>query len=435
MKVLKGFASHTLFANNAVGITNPIGELSTYARTFSRDIGIYVNAADKHVVLNAFLSRKDEVDVDLDVTTRDQALSIVQWIYNNTLTHSGQQYADQILFKLLDAFESFAMDFECGEMVTDGTYWVPEWLSWRFKGDEENYNKIWFSDSSFCHKYDEFAIVVVPPIDNLDDFFRRSQEVEQLVNARDNSEMMLKIQEAKGGHPETIVSTAIYEYRDPLSTTKRIKTNWSLLIYGEAGNNIDSIKDALVNHILSNSKYGRDRWVEIFPEIFRRTEFILIPFFDQYAIPNKKTEAGIYSPITQVKDSFDTIMALAPEYPQSHIISHWSVMAHPYKSLNLGVTSSDENRDELYQLKQVYPDYIAVSTTSQDFNRMSEATREFAQVLYQLLLLAETINRYSDIPKGYTKVTRGNLLYVVKNINNIHYLVPAKSTWPLSEPQ
>jgi len=121
------------------------------------------------------------------------------------------------------------------------------------------------------------------------------------------------------------------------------------------------------------------------------------------------------------------IKKAAPAYSDTHINSYSEIIAHHYKCLGLAVVGGAENRDSLYSLTDVYPDYLAVASTSQDFNRMSEASRYFCEDLENMIIIAEKMTKYSDIPSGYTRLIRDGVLYFVKSIGNIHYLVAAKS--------
>lgn len=433
MRAIKGFATHSLFVSNVLGAVNNIGELSTQALTYSKEIGYYTNDTAPDITLATFLSALSGTPEQLSIAIRDHTLSVIKYIYQKTLNTQGEIYSDQLLLQLLTQFQTSATDFECGEIVTDGNYYIPEWVSWVRKDDGvENYTKIWFSDQSFRQKYDEFEIVVVPPIARLDDFFKTFSNVTTIVESRDSSEAMDIVQLAKNGHPETILRAELYDYINPLNASQKLSTSWTLLIYGAAGNNVDSIKDALVSYILANSTHTREEWVQILPDIFRRTEFLVIPFWNHYAIPNRTTQAGIYSPVVSLQRAATEMAEYAPGYTQSHINAHAQVMGYPYNSITLGVVGGIENRDGLYEVDMVYPDLVAVSPTSQDFNRMSADTRAFSTILSQMLLVTETMSQYSDIPNGMTKVVRDGILYLVKNVNNIHYLVAAKSNFSIT---
>lgn len=428
MYVLKGFASHDLFSVNDVGVVNGIGEISNQSLTYSRELGFYVSDAAPKVNLISFLSALDNTLQPVDTTLKEHVLAVAKWVYDKTINTSGQVFADEVLNGLLTAYQTDASDFDCGEIVNSGTKYIPEWVSWKHKtfNGGDNFLKIWFADDSFRRKYDEFKIIVIPPLDNLNDFFKIGSEVETLLKARTLPETMEKIQAAKGGYPETILRAEVFDYIDPLNASHKVPSEWSLLIYGAAGDNIDSVKDALVDYILANSTHTRDEWKNILPDIFRRTEFVISPHWDKYAIPNRTQAVGIYSPVVNLNRANALMKQVAVGYPSAHIDAHTTTLAHPYKSLMVTAVGGIENRDNLYEIDQVFPDFIAVASTSQDFNRMAVDTRGWAELLSQMLITAEDMNEFSDIPTGMTKVVRSGILYLVKSYQNIHYLVAAK---------
>lgn len=428
MYTLKGFASHALFANNTPGQVNAIGEISTQSRTYSREIGIYTDAAGSpNVTLLSFLSSTDGTAQAVDADLAKRVLTICSWFYNQTINNAGQLFIDQLLEGALTQFAASANTFAAGVMVTDGTRWMPEWVSWTDVANPGSFIRIWFADTNFQNEYDEFAFVIVPPITPIDDFFKAASSVQAEVNAVTKPQLFLNIQAARAGNPETDTIVLSYDWHDPSGTATLISTDWTVIEYGAAGNNVDSISDALEAYILANSAHTRAEWVVVFPDIFKRTEFLLIPQWQNVAIPTRASgNPGIYSPVTNLTDA----LALLPQfasYPSAHINAHATVMGHPYKSLAIAMIGSDQNRSNEYEITDVFPDLIAVSSTNTDFARMSQATQTFLLALATMLVVAETMTQYSSIPMGYTKLIRNNILYLVYNYQTIDYLVAAKA--------
>jgi len=424
--VLKGFGAHSLFVNNQQGVTNPIGELSAIAKTYSREIGEYFSAAHPDITLNTFLTKQGGEFVLPDSDLKERVIKIIDWVYNNTLTTSGELFADQIVMQLIQAFPDDIRDLLSGTMANDGSHWAPTWLSWYDKPTDA-FVRIWFSDTSFRHTYDEFEIAISGPMDNIDDFFKTGGEVQTLLTNINISQTLQKAAIVRDSKPETYMRADLFDYHDPINAARIVPSPWIVLVYGEAGNNIDSIKDALQKYILTNSTHTRDEWVRILPDIFRRTEFTMVPDWSNYAIPERITQAGIYSPINTLVNAQQLVDQYAPSYNAYHRSNHSTTFDFPYKSLNIFACSSEENRDDKFLLSDYFPDYIAVSTSSQDFNRMSEKTRAFSELVSNMVLVAESMDRYSDIPAGMTRLVRDDILYVVANYDNVHYLVTAKS--------
>jgi hypothetical protein len=433
MHVLKGFVTHSMMANNTPGIVAQIGEISTQSMTYAREKGLYRSDGAPNLTLVSFLSKQDGNVVTVGNDLADHTLLIAKYIYDKAINSTVTLYADQLLSDLFDTFDAVAGDFECGEIVDDGQYMAPEWLSWTNKSITdlgENTIKIWFADESFRSQYDEFEIVVIPPIDNLDNFFKSSSEVRALVTAFSPSQVMDRVNAVKGIFPETAIRAETFNYIDPFNSANKIPVTWHLLVYGLAGNNSDSISDALQDYILANTTHPRADWLALFPDIFRRTEFTIVPLWDQYGIPNRVIEAGIYSPLVNLKRVQTLFKQLVVNYPGTHIDENLDIMSHPYKSLQLMIVGGPENRENWFQISQVYKDYINVSSTSLDFNRMTQPTKDWALMLLDLLLAAEKMTEYSSVPPGMSRVIRGSNVFISKSIGNIMYLVLAKKCLP-----
>jgi hypothetical protein len=433
MLVLKTFATHSQFVDNTVNEIAPFGELSTDAATYSRDIGQYISTVNPKLTLHSFFCKDEGVVTPVVPALVDHVLAVVQYVYATTLTTSGEIFSDVLLADLLSNFALSAETFNCGEMITDGTYYVPEWLAWKSKAVgavPATEVRVWFSDTSFKLQYDEFEIVVVPPTPVLDNFFKTGTEVDLMLKAETPSSMVSKMQDARGTYPATLQRVMTYDYVDPFLPSHKVLSNWGVLIYGAAGNNIDNISDALIEFILDNSSHTRAEWTEILPDLFKRTEFLLLPSWFQYAISPRKTQpAGVPSPILSINQIKARVQEAASAYSDAHINSNAMVMPHPYASLSIITVGSPDNREGKFKITDIYPDYISVPTSSLDFNRMSARTKAWLDILQDQLVAANQMTEFSSVPHGMTKTKRGGMVYLVTNVENINYLVALRANY------
>lgn len=429
MYSLKGFVSFAGFANNVPGQVAKIGELSSYSMTYAKDKGIYDDIANKDIVITSFFSKQDDVAISIPDTIRTHVFELVSWVYGQMVATNNTQDRTIFLTSLANTYAASIEEVECGPIVTDDTNFIPEWISWRVIGSDASI-RLWFTDESFRAQYDEFEIVVVPALELLDNFFQQASQVEVFLNAMTTSKMVDRLQQAKGDYPETVVKVETYNYVAPGNPNYKVPSRWGVLIYGAAGNNIDSIKDALVKYILEHNGHDRSEWVEILPDLFKRTEFILTPLWNQYGIPNRNLEAGIYSPLIKYSTVINIAKQTATQYPAVHVENYISFMGHPYKSLAMTVVGGPENREGKFYLTDFYSDYIMVNTSSVDFNRMSPETQDLAKALADMIYQAESVNKYTVLPFGMTRLVRDGLLYVVKTIDNVQFLIVAKSNFP-----
>ena len=117
---------------------------------------------------------------------------------------------------------------------------------------------------------------------------------------------------------------------------------------------------------------------------------------------------------------------VANQYASDHVDDNACVMGNPHRSLTVSVVGSAENRDALFRIDAVFEDYINVSSTSIDFNRMDPVTQAWAIMIGEMLPVAEEMTEFTTMPQGMMKMTRDGILYVVKTYNNIQYLVASK---------
>ena len=442
MKFIKGFASHDLMADNSSvvvgnntgkydvkGAVNVIGELSQHCLTFRKDVQIVNSPTADQTFLHIFTS-VDDTEAIITITNSDRAniFNVINHIYDYSRQVKSEIFPDVLSDRLLAAYGTKSKDFTFGPIVTDGTYWMPEWVAFEVI-DTKCVTKIWFSDDAFRWQYDDFDISVLLPIENVDDFFERRNIVEQELAKNTAEVATAKIADAANDRPYTrsVGSTFLWHNKENFDDT--IPVAWWVLIYGEAGDNIDSIKDALKEYILANSEHTEEEWKVIFPDIFKRTEFTVIPQWDKHAVEELEIQSGIYSPIVDYRTVLSRAMKWL-KYPQAWVSQHLQIVSHHYRSLQLAVSSGEENVAGKQHINEIYPDYINANTASTDYNRQFPETREWAELLSTAIIRAESMNMSSGVNVGrsrlYTRLVRDGNLYIVFTHKNVNYLILAK---------
>ncbi|MND22207.1 hypothetical protein D3C81_144770 [compost metagenome] len=432
---LKGFMVFAPLADNAVNVIAPLGELSTHCATFSKEKGQYISTDYKDSKLISLLSQ----DVATNGTKTLQkvpaahqaaALNLGQWIYAKAIASEIRDDRPAFESSLINQFGTLMQDLACGELVTDGVRWMPEWISYKLVGQPDNRVRIWFADDSLRRQYDEYEIAFVPPIAKLDDFFRDPNEVKALVDAYTLSAALEKGDTVKGRNPETVMINKIYKYYAQKAPFINIDTNWLIIVWGPAGNNPDIIKQELAKWILANSQHTEEEWMDIFPDIFTSTEFIATPFWDNIAIEQKAILTGVYSPTMLLTDirskSLKTIKG--KNYTTAHIDQNLVVSGFQYSSLCVSICGGPYNRGGVKRFDDQWPKYINVSTGSPDANRMDLATQNWLDFFIRMLIVAESATLYSDMPIGMSRVTRDGIVYIASTFEDILYLVVTKYT-------
>lgn len=425
----KNFCNVSAFLSNVPGVINPLGELNTYGYTFSREVGYFHHSNIDGYDLVNLSSLNDGVKKTMPQVNVDQAIALVDHAVKVTLGTSGELYYDEILLQLKTKAETInAISIEMGAMVSANGRWVPQWISWTDNGDPlENTHKVWLSLEAYKNQYTDYEIIVVPPFDDLDSFFNPGSIVENRVKAITPSQMMERADVAKAGHPETLMRTDPYMYHDAVNTNRRFDVYWTVLLYGPAGNDPDVIREALVTYILANSTHTRDEWAIIFPDIFKRTEFIFAPFWDQYASEQRTFDHGIYSGIVAHAKPVAWLTRFAVGYSADHIKGKTQVMSFPYRSLQMAVIGHIENRDGKVNITDYFNDFISVGTDSNDFGRMTANTQNWAVSMMDLITIAENLTIATDLPRGTYRIAREGVTYLARSFNRVLLLVLAKS--------
>lgn len=438
MYTLKGFMLMQPLANNEPNQLSPLGELANISKTFTKDIGHYSSAAYPNVDLMSYISRQvdvegDDVNIKISNDHKDVVLEIGGWLYAETIAGRITGDASAFMSKFITAFSRKVNTATSGDMVNSGgSNWLPEWLSFTVIGGEDNNIKLWFSDAAFYAQFDEYEIVVVPQVDDIDSLFQQAVHVKALLDLNDPTTIQDRITAARNGYPETITRTIQFEWVNPVEPDITLSTPWSVVIYGPAGDNPDSIKAAIADYILSNSARPREDWINFLPDVFRSTEYLIVPTWDHSSIPNETLSTGLNSPFINAS-SFNRHVAYVRDelafYPPQHIDDYIEYSVANYKSIGFFVIGSEENKDASYSLFERFSDYIVIPSNSSDYSRISPETRGFIFELGRLLNAADIATEFSDIPIGMSKLIRNNRLFITKSYQDVLYVVQARSSY------
>lgn len=438
MYTLKGFINIGALANNAPGTatdgdpssvipgnTSPLGELSDISSTYSIEKGTYRYAQSANCELKSFSSRRDGgPQVIVSAKYSEHVLKLSQWIFDQAV--AGRLSNDVGAFKtlFLAQFGNIIKDFECGKMYEAKGNWMPAYIEWQLDDKAEtNKLRVWFADEAFRNQYDEYQLVVIPPIEPVDTFQKVRTEVEKAMAKFNVPDHHKKVLELTKGEPYTLLHSDDYKWYDREDPTSTLMTTWSVAIYGAAGNSLEIIKDALADYILANSDFDRPDWIPVFPDIFTSTEFQVIPMWHRHSVPDETVRGALYSPIVPYDGLLPLLEKFVTYTPKDHLAKYLQLAGIQYKSLAAAFIGGPENRDQKYVLTDFFPDYAMLSTTSPDFNRMDEETVAWVVKLVEATITAEEMDEYSHVGRGYARIWRGELMYISFAHQKVSYLV------------
>ena len=113
----------------------------------------------------------------------------------------------------------------------------------------------------------------------------------------------------------------------------------------------------------------------------------------------------------------------------SHLENNLEITTHRYKSLTLGIVGGEDNRNNLANLTNYFADYIGEETTNEDFNRQSELTKQWTNMVTEMLYLAENYEDNPNLPSSTRLVSRNGLSFLLRKLDNIEYYVALKSNY------
>lgn len=427
MKVLKGFMNIQSLFSNKYGEVSPVGEISTWSSTFTKERGEYNHPTlpDYRLVSTKNINTELE-ELEIDEALVNLTIEVVHSVKQYMMSHTKPYNVDYLVAEVLAENYGKISSFTTGMLIDSHLVTLPEWISFVSVSDPDQFVKIWLSDEAFKNQYDEFDISVIPYFDNLDDFFQTPNAVKERLAKFDYTLFVDQIQENKGDDPETYFKVLSFDYVNPNFPQDKTKTYWGVLIYGEEGNYIDSIKDAIIDFILNHSTKSRDEWEKILPDLFKRTEFVILPRWDKYAIPNLVFTEGIYSSWSHILETLDFAKNHTPFYQPNHVEQNTLLIPFPYKNITLVFVNGDKNIEGKQHIDLMFSDYLREPNISLDFRRMTEYTRNWCNGLHQQLMWAEKASETITVKRPYRKIVRGGKMYVSWLYDNVNYLMLVK---------
>lgn len=432
MYKLKAFCQIAALVDNTVDVVAPIGELSDRGFTYAKNKERLTSSASPGYTLFGFSSKRDNKVEQVDGVLAQNLLAVCKWAYDQAVIPKFNSSTESFRTLFIEQWGDKYSIYSIGQMtLAGGGAWMPAYIELHDGKDDTLQYKIWFASTIFEQQYDEYVIDVVSPVEELDVFFEGRQAVKIALDEFTHDIKMEKVQALRDIYSETYISGPMYEWYDPAAPkdpAMRIPAYFTALIYGIAGNNVDAIKEAIQEHILANSTHPKADWEKVFPEIFTATEFIFVPFWNKYAVPNRVLETGIYASYFNLNYAKAEVTRLVrgEGYTDEYISGNVQGLVANHRAISLGVVGGPRNRDGIVEFGMRYPDYICVDPLSTDFMRMSPTTRRLAGILAEILPVAEAVTPDSSIPVKFSRMTRDGVLYVTYNLDRFQIVVATK---------
>lgn len=433
---IKGFVTIESLILNTQNAISPIGEISTYSLTYAEDKGIYSGGNESQLRFYSFANRYDDgTVVDVPQEFNQQIFAITQWLIDSTSSDAEINSTNTLVAKLLNEFGTQITAVEAGALIEyrPGLKF-PERLSWSnlnpTQNDpaDDNHVTVWFSDASFVEQYDEYKVLVVPPVDVIDDFFQGKSSVQTILGANTLEKTLAKVQEIKNNRPETILASENYLYTAP--DRSKLNTSWMVLIYGKRGYDADVIRSAIRGYIATHTQRTEVEWEALFPDLYKNSEFYLYPRWHTLAIPERLLYSGTYSAVVSLGKELEYMKQRHPELPSEHVIKNTQAFSCNYKSVAVIAVGGLNNKGGICTITSAYSDLISVPFTDTLFDTMSINTRNWIAEIESMIIVAETATNYTSIPRRMKKLNRNGILYLSQRIGDHDFLVACKPSTP-----
>lgn len=427
--------------NNNPNVTSMHGELSPTARSYSTDVGHYASPTDKNLTLAVFSYREQATQArsaravaDLQTqrvvtpeATLNLAFKLTEWVTTSSRDGTINQNEDAFRILLQTTFTGEITVVTTGLHVTDNNVIIPEYIKVISVADDTLLH-IWFVDRAFREQYDEYEMVIISPLDDINQFMEEKSVIEPLLQAVNNQTTFSKLIQSTNGIPFTVPESYDTEWVERVNTTNKLITNWTVAIYGIAGQNPEVIKNEIAKHIVDNSSYTDVEWAPIFPELFNPSEFVIVPSWGSIAIEGG-VSTDINKPTLNVFTALGQMAEVCPEYPEEHIQKYLNSSVAIFKSTSFIVVGAPNNPDKIFDYENKYPDYIVVPNTDKDFARMTQNTQKWVGVLHTMLKNADIATSSAGLPPGFYLIRRNGFEFVSHRLNGVNYLMVTRKSW------
>jgi hypothetical protein len=431
----------SLSDNGADGVIAQFGEMSTTVKTFTRDMKNYANPVKYPGV--ELITTKSINDNGGSMTPppdiQDTLLALGNWIFNQYTAGTIPTNINKGLFIQSIKDELPQLDnIVIHEIILGNTAGknMPDNISFTMLYNTTEYScKFWFSDSRMRTQYDDYQIFIIPPIANIEELNGSVSTVRNLLDNVTPGDIIRRSQDIQSKFPATNTTVLTLTWHDQNNPAVTLKTDWYAVVYGQAGLDLDALKNAVRDEI--NRTSSETKWNIIYPELYSENEFVVVPMWDNIAQPENAASADAYASYARFGELSDTLSARLPVgYGQMTTLSTFIaqnayIFSAQYRTVMALIIGNPSNAGNVYNIEQQYKDYRNLNTDSPDFIRMEPTTREWAVKINDALEIARTLLPSDAAPTGYTKLQRGSRLFLTFEMHGFYYLVLTKYSYNL----
>lgn len=429
-KEIKAFITNDSFIDNQQSTISPIYEISDIALSYSRNKQIYYSTDDPLYSLYVFKVN------GLTYLTQTEVNSIINVVksFSVFLTTTQITNKQQIILSFTNQFNTNNQSTPLSNLTYNNTIdsnsiRAVDYTSFTISDVS---CEIWLSDNIFRTFYPDYEISIILPFTN---FTTIVNNVSEFLTALDNFNLIefnTRIEEDKDNYPTTYTRIINIPYRAPNSSTYK-NCYFAFNIYGIQGNYDYILKLELYNYLTATLGLTSTLVEEIFPSILNINEFFITPRWDKIAIPSQVGQASINSQIMSAyNEVFDLNKYIKIYTDINYLKNNTYAVPFDYNNIMLFITNGYYTESSIKDFKQYFSDFITVTSTQQDFARMSLRTQKFVTLLENMLAVSNCNNStelfnnlIANNNYNFTIINRAGVTYL-SNLYDKHqiYVIP-----------
>lgn len=424
MATLSGFLSINAFIDNANLQNSPIGEQSTFTKTFSNDPQVYFGSnielsmydlkdltvgqqGNLDVVMAAVvaaLNNMENLSDDINLTLEERVASLIEATADLTLVSIGPAVLHSPSSKNFPS--SITFEYTAG----GATGWT--------------YN-IWLSDSYFKDEYLPITYSVIPPIDNLNLFFQAFSAASTEATAnKDVSVMMGRAETYLNGNVPTGYMPITLTVLNPSNTQQYVDATFLVAYNGYAGRTTEGAYEAILEYLVDNSgpSYDEQAWLGIIPALQPVETFYFVPMWGNKAVDSQVLSYPLLSPVIDLTPAY--IEGVANTYfapfvgaqTLAAVVAKMNFTVSLTKSAGMFIVADPDNQLGWNMFLEQFPDYMVIPSTDHNIGQISITTRNVINALVDLVIKAQTFTVGDTVNAPYSVETMGGFRYYTKQV-------------------
>lgn len=284
---------------------------------------------------------------------------------------------------------------------------VPNFFEFDFIADTAIITiRIWVNKADFRINYPYTTIInIVPPLPLeklLNPTTLEIDPVNVAIDSKDWSDDIIRPELTNRDQSGMYIFETRYVFQG-----KTYMINFSLIYRGRQPDSMEA-RNYIADYLLNSGVGTRGLWELLVPDIFYRSAFVLVPFYDDITI---QTNNDIYPSIANISEALDKLNSIIGNIPRANDPTR-EIISVAYDKFFLGVAPADVNEEN--SLLALHPTYRDFSTTDAGWIEMNQVDREWSIRLNQAISIATgqvNLSTFSKIKFGSGDLEWVNFVY------------------------